>query len=36
VDLVTADAVADTGPLLAAFDIRLTPLRDGLRSYLSR
>jgi nucleoside-diphosphate-sugar epimerase len=36
VDLVTADAVADTGPLMAAFDLRLTPLREGLRSYLSR
>ena len=37
VDFLTGDAVADTGPLLAAFpDLRLTPLRDGLATYLPR
>jgi uncharacterized protein YbjT (DUF2867 family) len=35
IDFVTEDAVADTGPLLRAFDLRLTPLREGLRTYLS-
>jgi NADH dehydrogenase len=34
VDFVTGDALADTGPLLRAFDLRLTPLREGLRTYL--
>jgi NADH dehydrogenase len=35
VDFLLADAVADTGPLLEAFDgLRLTPLRDGLATYL--
>ena len=37
VDFLTGDAVADTGPLLAAFpDLRLTPLREGLATYLPR
>lgn len=36
VDFVTGDALADIGPLLAAFDLRLTPLREGLASYLER
>jgi uncharacterized protein YbjT (DUF2867 family) len=37
VDFATAGAVADTGPLLEAFEgLRLTPLRVGLASYLSR
>jgi NADH dehydrogenase len=35
VDFLTADAVADTGPLLSSFDLTLTPLREGLRRYLS-
>ena len=35
VDFLTGDAVADTGPLLAAFpDVTLTPLADGLATYL--
>jgi uncharacterized protein YbjT (DUF2867 family) len=34
VDFLTGDAVADTGALLQAFNIRLTPLREGLASYL--
>ena len=28
------DAVADTGPLLEAFGIRLTPFAEGLATYL--
>jgi NADH dehydrogenase len=36
VDFLTGNALADTGPLLEAFDIRLTPLREGLSTYLSR
>ena len=37
VDFLTGDALADTGPLLAAFpDLELTPLREGLASYLRR
>jgi NADH dehydrogenase len=35
VDLATADAVADTGPLLEAFGLDLTPLRAGLETYLA-
>lgn len=35
VDFLTGDAVADTGPLLRAFPIRLTPLREGLATYLA-
>jgi NADH dehydrogenase len=34
VDFLTGDAVADVGPLLDAFDVRLTPLREGLATYL--
>jgi uncharacterized protein YbjT (DUF2867 family) len=34
VDFLTGDAVADTGPLLRAFPMRLTPLREGLATYL--
>jgi nucleoside-diphosphate-sugar epimerase len=36
VDIATQEALAETGPLLAAFDLRLTPLREGLATYLSR
>jgi NADH dehydrogenase len=36
VDFATGDALADTAPLLRAFDIRLTPLRAGLSTYLTR
>jgi NADH dehydrogenase len=34
IDFAIADAVADTGPLLRAFHLELTPLRDGLATYL--
>ena len=34
VDFVTGDALADTEPLLEAFDLTLTPLREGLGTYL--
>jgi len=34
VDFLTGDAVADVGPLVADFGIRLTPLREGLATYL--
>jgi NADH dehydrogenase len=34
VDFATGDAVADTEPLLRSFDLRLTPFRDGLSTYL--
>jgi hypothetical protein len=36
VDFATEEAVVDTGPLLAAFDLRLTPLVEGLSTYLKR
>jgi hypothetical protein len=37
VDFAMASAVADTGPLLEAFEgLRLTPLRVGLATYLGR
>jgi uncharacterized protein YbjT (DUF2867 family) len=36
VDIATQEALTDTGPLLAAFDLRLTPLREGLATYLKR
>jgi uncharacterized protein YbjT (DUF2867 family) len=36
VAFVTGDALADTGPLVAAFGLRLTPLREGLSTYLKR
>jgi uncharacterized protein YbjT (DUF2867 family) len=35
VDLLTEDAVAEVGPLVEAFGIELTPLREGLATYLS-
>lgn len=35
VDFLTGDAVADTGPLLRAYPLRLTPLREGLATYLA-
>ncbi len=35
VEFLTGDALADTGPLLDAFDTRLTPLREGLSTYLA-
>lgn len=34
VDFLTGDAVADTAPLLKAFDLKLTALREGLATYL--
>jgi len=35
IDFATADALADVGPLLRALpDLRLSPLREGLRTYL--
>jgi uncharacterized protein YbjT (DUF2867 family) len=34
VDFLIGDALADNGPLLGAFDIELTPLREGLATYL--
>ena len=34
VEFVTGDALADTGPLLGAFDLELTPLREGLATYM--
>ena len=36
VDFATGDALADTGPLLDAFDVKLTPVREGLATYLTR
>lgn len=36
VDFATGDALADTDSLLRAFDLRLTPLRDGLSTYLAK
>lgn len=36
VEFLTGDALADTGDLLRAFDLRLTPLREGLATYLGR
>jgi NADH dehydrogenase len=35
VDFLTGDAMADNGPLLEAFGLELTPLREGLASYLT-
>lgn len=34
VDFITMDGVADTGPLVEAFGLRLTPIADGLATYL--
>jgi uncharacterized protein YbjT (DUF2867 family) len=36
VDFATADAVADSSALLREFDLELTPLREGLGTYLRR
>jgi uncharacterized protein YbjT (DUF2867 family) len=36
VDFLTGDALADTGSLVEAFGIRLTPFREGLGTYLRR
>lgn len=36
VDFATAEAVADTSALLREFDLELTPLREGLGTYLRR
>ncbi len=36
VDFATGEALADTAELLQEFDLRLTPLRDGLATYLAR
>lgn len=36
VDIAAAEAVADTEALLREFDLRLTPLREGLATYLAR
>jgi NADH dehydrogenase len=36
VDFLTEDAVADVDPLVRAFGIELTPLREGLATYLTR
>jgi uncharacterized protein YbjT (DUF2867 family) len=36
VDFGTAEALADTDDLLKEFDLRLTPLREGLSTYLAR
>lgn len=35
VDFVTMDALADNTALLKTFDVRLTPLREGLATYLA-
>jgi uncharacterized protein YbjT (DUF2867 family) len=35
VDFLTADAVADTDRLVEAFGVKLTPLREGLSTYLA-
>jgi uncharacterized protein YbjT (DUF2867 family) len=35
VDFATGDALADIGPLTATFGIRLTPLAEGLATYLT-
>jgi NADH dehydrogenase len=36
IDFIAEDFVADTGPLLATFDLKLTPFETGLRTYLSK
>jgi hypothetical protein len=36
VDFAIGDVLADTGPLLEAFHLKFTPLKEGLASYLSR
>jgi NADH dehydrogenase len=35
ISFLTGDALADTGRLLEAFSLHLTPLREGLRTYLT-
>lgn len=36
IDFITMDGVADTGPLRQAFGLRLTPLEEGLGSYMRK
>jgi len=36
VEFITSDALADNSAVLRAFDVRLTPLREGLSTYLGR
>jgi NADH dehydrogenase len=36
IDFITMDGVADTGPLQQAFGLPLTPLTEGLQTYLKR
>ena len=36
IDFITMDGVADTGPLREAFGLRLTPIHEGLATYLPR
>ena len=36
IDFLLGDAIADTTDLLARFPMRLTPLDEGLATYLSR
>jgi NADH dehydrogenase len=36
IDFIAEDFVADNGPLLATFDLKLTPFETGLRTYLTK
>ncbi len=36
IDFITMDGIADTGPLTEAFGLRLTPIEEGLATYLPR
>ncbi|MEO8540803.1 MAG: complex I NDUFA9 subunit family protein [bacterium] len=36
IDFITMDGIADTGPLTEAFGLRLTPIAEGLATYLPR
>ncbi len=36
IDFITMDGIADNGPLVEAFGIRLTPIAEGLATYLPR
>lgn len=36
IDFITMDGVADTGPLVEAFGLRLTPIAEGLATYLPK
>jgi len=36
IDFIAEDFVADTGPLLATFDLKLTPFETGLRMYIPK